>query len=53
MRRARPPFRAPACDTRPAGALSQAALRTELDRLREAGAGGAIDTLALLAQGTT
>ena len=38
-------------DTRPAGALSQAALRTELDRLREAGAGGAIDTLALLAEG--
>jgi hypothetical protein len=32
-------------------ALSQARLREDLDRLREAGAGGAIDTLALLADG--
>jgi hypothetical protein len=32
-------------------ALPQAVLRADLDRLREAGAGGAIDTLALLADG--
>jgi len=32
-------------------AVSQGRLRDDLDRLREAGAGGAIDTLALLADG--
>jgi hypothetical protein len=31
--------------------IAQAQLRQDLDRLREAGAGGAIDTLALLADG--
>jgi hypothetical protein len=31
--------------------IAQARLRADLDRLREAGAGGAIDTLALLADG--